>query len=186
VTTVAFKATVYNFSIELADSDREVYEALELRVARHPSESEEYLLTRVLAYALEFTEGIEFSAGLADPDEPAICVRDLTGARRSWIDIGAPDATRLHKASKAVERVVVYTHKDPVRLISKLAEARIHRVEALEVYAIDRGLLGALAARLERRMVFSLSVNDRALYLSIGGDTLIGTVSRHGVGGERG
>jgi uncharacterized protein YaeQ len=183
---VAFKATVYAFSIELADSDREVYESLELRVARHPSEAEEYLLTRVLAYALEFTEGIEFSGGLSDPDEPAICIRDLTGARRSWIDIGTPDAARLHKACKAVERVVVYTHKDPVRLVSRLADARIHRVEALEVYAVDRGLLGALAARLERRMAFSLSVNDRGLHVSIGGDTLTGAVSQHAVGGRQG
>jgi uncharacterized protein YaeQ len=183
---VAFKATVYSFSIDLADSDREVYQTLELRVARHPSESEEYLLTRVFAFALEFTEGIEFSAGLADPDEPAICVRDLTGARRSWIDIGAPDATRLHKACKAVERVVVYTHKDPERLVGGLAEGRIHRVEALEVYAIDRGFLDALVSRLERRMAFSLSVTDRTLYLSIGGDTLVGTVSRHLVGGGHG
>jgi uncharacterized protein YaeQ len=183
---VAFKATVYNFSIELADSDRGVYESLELRVARHPSESEEYLLTRILAYTLEFTEGIEFSGGLSEPDEPAICVRDLTGARRSWIDIGTPDAARLHKACKAVDRVVVYTHKDPVRLVSRLAEPRIHRVEALEVYAFDRGLIGALAARLERRMAFSLSVNDRDLYLSIGGDTLTGAVSQHVVVGRRG
>ena len=186
MTTVAFKATVYSFNIELADSDRGVYESLELRVARHPSESEEYLLTRILAYTLEFTEGIEFSGGLSDPNEPAICVRDLTGARRSWIDIGTPDAARLHKACKAVERVVVYTHKDPARLVSRLAEARIHRVEALEVYAVDRGLISALAARLERRMAFSLSVNDRDLYLSIDGDTLTGAVSRHVVGGRQG
>ena len=67
-------------------------------MARHPSESEEYLWTRVLAYALEFTDGIGFSrGGISDPDEPPLAVRDLTGAYRSWIEIGAPDADRLHK-----------------------------------------------------------------------------------------
>ena len=175
---MALAATIYNFGIELADADREVYESLALRVARHPSESEEYLLTRVLAYALEFTEGIEFSRGLSEPDEPAISVRDLTGAIRSWIDIGTPDAGRLHKAGKAAPRVAVYTHKDPAQLISRLAGERIHRVEALELYAVDRGLIRGLAARLERRMAFNLSVSDRDLYLSIGADTLTGPVSR--------
>ena len=175
---MALAATIYNFGIELADADREVYESLALRVARHPSESEEYLLTRVLAYALEFTEGIEFSRGLSEPDEPAISVRDLTGAIRSWIDIGTPDAGRLHKAGKAAPRVAVYTHKDPAQLISRLAGERIHRVEALELYAVDRGLVDGLAARLERRMAFNLSVSDRDLYLSIGADTLTGPVSR--------
>jgi uncharacterized protein YaeQ len=176
---VALTATIYNFRIELADSDRQVYESLALRVARHPSETEEYLLTRVLAYALELTEGIEFSRGLSEPDEPAIAVRDLTGALRSWIDIGTPDAGRLHKACKAAPRVVVYTHKDPAQLLGKLAGERIHRAEALEVYAIDRGLVSALVARLERRMAFDLAVNDRDLYLSIGADTLTGPVSRY-------
>ena len=175
---MALAATIYNFGIELADADREVYESLALRVARHPSESEEYLLTRVLAYALEFTEGIEFSRGLSEPDEPAISVRDLTGAIRSWIDIGTPDAGRLHKAGKAAPRVAVYTHKDPAQLISRLADERIHRVEALELYAVDRGLIRGLTARLERRMAFNLSVSDRDLYLSIGADTLTGPVSR--------
>ncbi len=171
-------ATIYNFDIELADSDRKVYESLALRVARHPSESEEYLVTRVLAYALEFAEGIAFSRGLSEPDEPAISVRDLTGAIRSWVEIGSPDAARLHKASKTSPRVAVYTHKDPAQLLRNLAGERIHRAEALELYAIDRGIISALAARLERRMAFSLSINEGELYLSIGDATLTGVVSR--------
>ncbi len=87
--------------------DRAVYETLSLKAAKHPSETEEHLATRVLAYCLEFTEGIAFSRGLFDPDEPAIAVRDLTGAYRAWIDIGAPDADRLHKAGKVAPRVAV-------------------------------------------------------------------------------
>lgn len=166
----------------MADSDRQVYESLSLRVARHPSESEEYLVARVLAYSLEYTEGIEFSRGLCEPDVPAIAVRDLTGALRVWIDIGSPDAARLHKASKSTPRVVVYTHKDVARLIENLSGARIHRVETVELYGIDRSLIAALAARLERRMSFSLSINERELYLSIGAETLIGAVVRHPIG----
>jgi len=175
---MALTATMYNFDIELADADRRVYESLALRVARHPSESAEYLVTRVLAYVLEFAEGIEFSRGVSEPEEPALAVRDLTGAITTWIEIGTPDAARLHKASKAAARVVVYTHKDPDQFLRRLAGERIHRAAALDLYAIDRGLIAALTARLERRVAFSLSVTDRELYVSIGTDTLTGTVTR--------
>jgi uncharacterized protein YaeQ len=180
---MALTATVYTFEIALADVDRQVYESLTVRVARHPSETETYLLTRVLAYCLEYADGISFSKGLADPDEPALAVRDPTGALRVWIDIGAPDAARLHKASKAAPRVVVYTHRDPELLLRQLAGQRIHRADELELYAIDRPLLAALADLLDRRMVFNLAVTDRQLYLSIGQSTdaltLTGPVERH-------
>jgi uncharacterized protein YaeQ len=176
---VALTATIYSFDIDLADADRGVYESLALRVARHPSESTEYLLTRVLAYALEFGEGIEFSRGLSSPDEPAISIRDRTGALRSWIEIGSPDAARLHKASKASPRVAVYMHKDPGQFLGRLAGERIHRAEAVELWEMDRRLLAALAARLDRRMAFALSVTDRELSLSVASDTLTGAVVRH-------
>ena len=179
---MALGATIYNFDVDLSDADRGVYESLALRVARHPSESEEYLVARVLAYLLEFAEGIEFSRGVSDPDEPAIAIRDLTGAITAWIDIGTPDAARLHKASKTAGRVAVYTHKDPAQFLKQLAGERIHRSDALELYAIDRALVGALVARLERRVAFSLSVNDRELYLSIGEDNLSGSVVRLNLG----
>ena len=175
---MALTATIYNFDVELADDDRQVYESLALRAARHPSESAEYLVARLLAYLLEFSEGIEFSRGVSDPGEPAIAVRDLTGGLRAWIDIGMPDAARLHKASKAAQRVAVYTHKDPMQLLRQLDGERIHRADELELYAIDRGLVAALVARLERRMAFSLSIASRELYLSIGADTLTGAVTR--------
>lgn len=182
-TNLALTATIHNFDIDLADNDRRVYESLALRVARHPSESDEYLWTRVLAYALEFAEGIEFSrGGLSDPDEPAIAVRDMTGALRSWIEIGTPDAARLHKASKASPRVAVYIHKDPGQFLGRLGAERIHRAEAIEIWAIDRALLSGMTARLERRMAFSLSVTDRELYVCVGSDTLSGPVTRHLIG----
>jgi uncharacterized protein YaeQ len=175
---LALTATIHNFDIELADSDRGVYESLSLRVARHPSESAEYLVARLLAYLLEYGEGIEFSRGVSDPDEPAIAIRDLTGAIRTWIDIGTPDAARLHKASKSGARVVVYTHKQPDQFLKQLAGERIHRPDELELYALDRGLVAALVARLDRRVSFSVSINERELYVSIGADTLTGGVTR--------
>src|ERR1700721_1173661 len=127
---MALGATIYVFNIELANSDRGVYQSLQLRVARHPSESEEYFLTRILAYCMEYTEGISFSNGLFEPDEPTIAVRDLTGALNAWIDVGAPEAARLHRASKAAPRGAVYTHKAGGQLAARLSLERVPRVEA--------------------------------------------------------
>lgn len=175
---MALTATIYTFSIQLSNVDRAVYETLALKVARHPSETGEHLITRVLAYCLEYAEGIGFSRGISDPDEPALSVRDLTGALKVWIDIGSPDAARLHKASKAAPRVAVYTHKDPAQTQRQLAGERIHRSEALELYAIDRELVAGLVRILERRMKIDLSITDRHLFLSIGDVTLSGAVER--------
>ena len=175
---MALTATIFNFDVDLADNDRGVYESLALRVAQHPSESDEYLVTRLLAYLLEYDEGIVFSRGVSEPEEPTVSVRDLTGAVRTWIDIGTPDAARLHKASKAAGRVVVYSHKDPEQFLRRLEGERIHRGDALELYAIDRALIAALTARLERRMAFSISITDRELYISLGSETLTGAVTR--------
>lgn len=179
---MALTSTIYNFEIDLADADRGVYEHLALRVARHPSESEDYLVTRVLAYCLEYAEGIAFSKGVSSPDEPAIVVRDLTGAIRVWVEIGTPDAARVHKAGKAAGRVVVYAHRDPAQMLRLWAGERIHRIEALELYRVDRPLLDALVAALDRRLAFSLSVHDRGLFIALGDRTIEGTVSRVPVG----
>ena len=175
---MALGATIYNFAIRLSNVDRGVYESLALKVARHPSEAEDHLVARVLAYCLEFTEGLSFSRGLSEPDEPALAVRDLTGELRAWIDIGAPDAARLHKAAKAAPRVAVYTHKAPAVLLRQLEGQRIHRAETIELYAFDRELIAGLAARLERRMALDLSVTDAHLFISMQGVTLSGEVTR--------
>lgn len=175
---MALTATIYNFEVQLSDTDRNVYETLALRLARQPSETAEYLLTRALAYCLEYAEGIAFSRGLAEPDEPALSIRDLTGALRVWIDIGTPEPARVHKASKAADRVAIYTHKDPAILVQKLAGERIHRAEEVEIWAVDRELLAALAERLDRRLALDLAVTDRHLFVTLGDATFSGVVTR--------
>lgn len=164
---MALGATMYLFEVELADSDRGLYQTLEIRAARHPSEAEDYLLTRVLAYCLEYTEGISFSKGLSDPDEPTLFVRDLTGALLLGVEIGTPDAARLHKAAKAAPRVAVYSHKDAQLLATRLRAEKIHRAEDIELYALDRAWLAQIQKHLSRRMRFSLTVAERHLYLSV-------------------
>lgn len=137
------------------------------------------MCARVLAFCLERREGLAFSKGLAEPDQPALEVRDLTGVLQAWIDVGTPDAARLHRASKAAPRVVVYTHTDAARYWASLSGERIHRSESLELYGLDRALVAALVARLERRMTMDLSVTDGVLYLTFGSELLTGTVTAH-------
>jgi uncharacterized protein YaeQ len=180
---VALSSTIYTFEIDLADTDRHVYESLSLRVPRHPSESEEYFVTRVLAYCCEYAEGIVFSNGLSEPDEPTISIRDLTGRVTTWIEIGAPDAARLHKASKTGARVVVYTHKDPQQLLRQWSGERIHRAEAVEVYSLDRPFVAALAARFERRLGFTVSLSGGNALVAIGEWTTEGILTRHSLPG---
>lgn len=173
---MALTATIYNFDIDLADTDRGCYETLALRVAQHPSESDEYLVARLLAYCLEYTEGLAFSSGISDPDEPTLAVRDLTGTIRVWIEIGLPDPARLHKASKASGRVAIYTHKDPGQWLRQIEGERIHRAESIEIYVFDRACITALVNKLDRRMSMGISVADHNLLIAIGDETFEGEV----------
>jgi len=130
----------------------------------------------VLAYCREHSPGIAFSAGLSTPDEPAIHVRDATGALLAWIDIGVPDAARVHRASKAASRVAVYTHKPAEQLRRALAGERIHRSDYLTLIEVDRGLLAEWTPLLQRRMKLSLSFSGSEVYLTLGQRTLTGTL----------
>ena len=177
---MALTSTVYNLAVSLADADRGVYDDLALRVALHPSETLEFMLTRVLAYCLEYEEGITFSrGGVSDPDEPPVRVVDPTGRIKAWIEIGAPDAERLNKASKAAGRVAVYTHRNPATLLRQLAGRRIHRASEIPIHAVDRKLIDSAVPLLDRRTSLGLSVSGGELYLTVGGQSLSGPVTEH-------
>ncbi|WP_431969685.1 YaeQ family protein [Nocardia sp. bgisy134] len=177
---MALSATLHTFTVHLADVDRGVYQELELRVARHPSETAEFMLTRLLAYCLEYEEGITFSdGGVSSTDEPAVLVRDLTGRLTAWIEVGAPDAERLHRGSKLAERVAVYTHRDPAKVLAQLTGKRIHRADAIPVYSFDRAFIDSAVAAVERRNTVTLSVTERLLYLDLNGIILSTPVEEH-------
>jgi uncharacterized protein YaeQ len=173
---MATGATIHTFQVQLADIDRGVYDDLALRVARHPSETDAYMLTRVLAYCLELDEGIAFSEGISAADEPAVLVRDLTGRITAWIEVGAPDAERLHFGSKLADRTAVYTHRDPARLMPQWAGKKIHRADAIVLHSFDPGFIEAAARALERRNAMTLSVTERQLYLELNGLSLSAAV----------
>lgn len=180
---MALTSTIYNAAVDLSDVDRGIYESLELRLAMHPSESAEYLVTRLVAYCLEYTEGIAFTSGLSNGEEPAIVVRDLTGRLTAWIEVGTPDAGRLHRASKLGARVAVYTHKNLQNLLAQLEGKKIHRASQIPIYTFGRGFIDDLAGKLERRMRMTLSVTERHLYLDVDGAGLSTEVEEHRLAG---
>lgn len=180
---MALNATLYSFEINLSDSDRNVYRTLAFRVAQHPSETDAYLMARVLAYCVEYREGLSFSkGGLSDPDAPALAVHDLTGSLLRWIEIGLPEPARLHRASKAAPSVAVYSHKDVEQLLTRLVEEKVHRLGDIQVFTFDREMIASLTARLARRMIFDLVITEGQLYFTLGGETIVGSVARHGTG----
>ncbi len=178
---MAQTATIYAVTIDLADMDRGVYETLDLRVARHPSETVEYMLVRILAYCLEYQEGIELTEGVSSGDEPALVVRDLTGRVTAWIEVGMPDAARLHRGSKHAGRVAVYTHRDARQLLAQLAGAKIHRAGHIPIRAFDRRLIEEAAALIDRRTSFALSVSGGELHLSFGDRSITIPMVEHSI-----
>ncbi len=164
---MALTATIYPSKLTVSDVDRGVYDTVELRVAQHPSETLRYLLTRLVAYALELDEGIAFSrGGLSDTEDPPLSVTDLTGVRRVWIEVGSPSAERLHKASKATRRVVIYTWSDLAHLRREVASRPIHRMEAIEVVTLDVAFLDALERAVGRKIELELVRTGGQLYVT--------------------
>jgi uncharacterized protein YaeQ len=175
---MALPATMRRFAIALSDADRGVYETLDLRVAQHPSESDRYLVARVLARCLEHGEGVEFTRGLAAADEPAIWQRDLRGDLVGWFEIGSPAPERLHRASKTGARIAVYTWSRAPELAREIAEYDVYRRDELELRALDGRWLDGIAGQLERMNRWELSVSGGTVYLAIGRDLHEASVER--------
>jgi uncharacterized protein YaeQ len=159
---------LHRFEIALADVDRGVYESLDLRVARHPSEDVPYLLTRVLAFALEFKPGLAFSKGLSEGDEPALWLRDDQERVLEWIEVGQPAPDRLHRASKLAGRVVVYAHRRVDLLLQRCAKERIHRAHEIEIVRVPADLLARMEPTLDRNNRWDLSVHEGLTTLVVG------------------
>lgn len=177
---MALQATPYRFAVQLAHVDRNLYTDLDVKLARHPSETERSLLLRLVAFCLLHDEGIAFSkGGLSSPDEPALSVRALDGTLTTWIDIGSPSAERLHKAAKAAPRVVLFTHADPALLVSGLAKEKIHKRELIEVWHVAPAFLDELAAHVgDRGARLELTITEGQLFVGVDGATVTGALER--------
>jgi uncharacterized protein YaeQ len=172
--------SLYRFKIDLADVTRSVYESLDFRVAQHPSETLDYLVTRVLALALNHQDGLKFSAeGLGNPDEPCLRLPNSYGGDLLWIEIGNPSPRKLHKASKASKTVKVYTYKNPELLLQDLRREPVHRAQEIEIYSLAPSFLEGLCGNLSREVHWNLSFNDGSIIINSGEATFEGELTRH-------
>ena len=162
--------------------DRGVYSQIDFRAALHPSETTTYLVTRVLAYALNFQDGLEFSpGGLSDPDAPALQKASDRGGISLWIEIGNPSARKLHKASKASDEVRVYTYKDPKILLEEIHSEKIHKSEQLGIYSFDPKFLEQLVAGLDKNNSWTLMSSEGNLTVGLGETVIHSEMRKHSV-----
>jgi uncharacterized protein YaeQ len=163
---MALKATIYKADLQIADLDRHYYADHALTIARHPSETDERMMARVLMYALNAQEGIAFTKGLFDVDEPEVCAKSLTGDINVWIDIGQPDETRLRKACGRAAQVMVLCHSSSCDIWWKQAGDKLARLKNLTVLHLPAETSQALAALAARTMQLQCMVQDGETWIS--------------------
>jgi len=149
-----------------------VYESFKLPTALHPSESLEFMIGRVVAFALEYDEGIAFSPGIGATEDPAISIKGFDGAYKAWIDIGAPSAERLHRAAKLAQRVAVYCHRSADVVYQRLTQTPIFRGESVAFYSFENDFISHLVRTLDRRNEMTISRSDSTLYVQSNGQHL--------------
>ena len=169
---MAQPSTIYRAGIQLSDIDRGLYESLQITVARHPSETEERLLARILAYALYYEPELTFTKGVGAGDEPDLWSKGPDGRVRCWIEVGLPDAERLVKASRHSEQVVLCAFGSALTVWEKQNLPKLAGISNLTVISLDQAFLKRLSERLQRTISWSLTVTEGSLYLAIDGETL--------------
>ena len=163
---MALKATIYKAELQLADMDRHVYGEHALTLARHPSETDERMMVRLLAYALHAEEGIAFTKGLFDVDEPEIWVKNLAGEITLWIDLGQPDEARIRRACSRAERVMVLCYSSSCEVWWKQIASKLTRFGNLTVAQVSAESSAALAALAERGMRLQCMVQDGQIWIN--------------------
>jgi uncharacterized protein YaeQ len=175
---MALPSTVYRASVQLSDLDRQVYEQLQTTLAKHPSETEERLMARLLAYALCYEEELVFTKGVGSGDEPDIWSKGADGRVRLWIEVGLPDPERMAKSCRHVERAVLFACGPTQSRWLTQHLPKLSSVKNLTVIGIDYDFLGKLVGNLQRAITWSLTVTEGALYLTVGDQTLETTLQQ--------
>lgn len=169
---MALKATIFKASLQVSDMDRNYYGEHQLTLARHPSETDERMMMRVLAFALNAHEHLAFGKGLSDTDEPDLWQKDLTGQIVHWIDVGLPDEKRLIRASGKADQVTVYAYGRGTEQWWKANAERLKRARNLVVWCVPTDASESVQRLAERSMQLQCTVQDRQIWLSGSGSTL--------------
>ena len=170
---MAIKATIYKPDLSIADMDRNYYQEHSLTIARHPSETDERVMIRVLAYALHADPALAFTKDLFDVDEPALWLKDLTGAIDLWIEVGQPDEKRLLKAAGRAEKVIVYSYSATSSIWFKGIANKIERAKNVSVINIPADISAQLEKMASRSMALQCTIQDGQVWLTDGTDTVL-------------
>jgi uncharacterized protein YaeQ len=173
---MALPSTVYKASIQLSDVDRGVYESLQATVARHPSETEERLVARLLAYAIFHDPELTFTKGICAADEPDLWVKGGDGRVRFWVEVGLPEADRIIKASRHSERVALLACGRALAGWDQQHLPKLEKVANLTVISIDQAFINKLASQLERSINWSITITEGTFYLTTAEETMETTI----------
>ncbi len=170
---MALKATIYKAQIQLSDIDHHVYCDHSVTLARHPSETDERLLVRLLAFTLNAPPGqdeppLEFAKDMWEPDEPSLWQKDATGRILHWIEVGQPDEKRLLRTSARVDRITAYSFTSSTGIWWKGLETRLTRLRNLTIWQIPADQSQALSALAQRAMQLQVTVQDAAIWVGDG------------------
>ena len=170
---MALKATIYKAELQIADMDRNYYQTHLLTLARHPSETDERMMIRLLAFAIHANEALTFTKGLFDTDEPDLWQKDLTGAIELWIEVGQPDDKRLMKACGRSDKVVVYTYSATSHIWYKQIANKLDRAKNLSVVNIPAEASAQLEKMANRNMQLQCTIQDGQIYLTDSVETVL-------------
>ena len=170
---MALKSTIYKAELSIADMDRNYYNTHQLTLARHPSETDERLMIRVLAFAIHADEALVNAKGLSDTEEPDLWQKDLTGAIQLWVEVGQPDDKRLLKAAGRSERVMVYSYSATSHVWWKQLAGKIDRAKNVSVVNIPADASAALEKMAQRTMQLQCTIQDGQIWLTDGAETVL-------------
>ncbi|MBV8623038.1 MAG: YaeQ family protein [Herbaspirillum sp.] len=170
---MALKSTIFKADLQISDMDRHYYQQHALTIARHPSETDERMMIRVLAFALHASEALAFGKGLSDTDEPDLWEKDLTGAIDLWIEVGQPDDRAILKACGRAGRVLVYSYSSVSNIWWNQTGSRVERAKNLKVVNIPAEASQALAALAQRTMQLQCTIQDGQVWLGANEDMVL-------------
>ena len=169
---MALKATIYKAEIQIADMDRHYYQNHALTLARHPSETDERMMVRLLAFILNASETLAFSRGLSADDEPDVWQKDLTGAIELWIEVGQPDEKRILKACGRAGKVIVYSYSNNSNIWWNQISNRVERAKNLTVINLPSHISAALGKLAQRNMQLQCTIQDGQTWITANDETV--------------
>jgi uncharacterized protein YaeQ len=170
---MAIKSTVFKANLQIADMDRHYYHEHALTLSMHPSETEERLMVRLLAFALQADERLEFGQGMTDENEADLWRKDLTGAIEQWIDVGLPDEKLIRKACGRAEQVIVYCYGGrTAELWFSQNSKELARLKNLTVVSLSAESTRGLAALVERTMSLQCTIQDDQMWFGNGQESV--------------